>query len=63
MRTADLRVGDRLWLSCINLPVTVASVSPGSYPGYLKITYLETNHVTEVHRDDTLVFQNNIRYL
>lgn len=62
MCARDLHIGDQLWLLCKDRAVTVASIASAG-GGYLKISYLETSHTTEVHRNSPLVFQNGWRYL
>lgn len=62
MFARDLRVGDQLWLSCLCMIVTVSGIRICSC-GYLELSYLETAHRTEVHRETALVFQNGRRVI
>jgi hypothetical protein len=60
MTARDIRVGITLWLTCEDRVVTVATVEALN-GGYLRISYLETKHRTEIHREDAVVFVNGWR--
>jgi hypothetical protein len=60
MTARDIRVGTTLWLTCEDRVVTVASIHILD-AGYLRISYLETKHRTEIHREDAVAFINGWR--
>lgn len=60
MVARDIRVGQRLWLMIEDRAVTVSAVE-SILSGYLRISYLETKHQTEIHREEALAFVSGWR--